>query len=398
VKEGTIFLVHPQRMNRCKGKCYNHTTLHNSISMKKPRLTLPLLVRLIPFLLILVVASGCSPSAIDAQPRISVPVAEITATPAIFANGTIQVWFTHPGESGQGAGPTSAILDAIHSAQRSIDLAMYSFSQPEIAEALIQAKDLGVTVRMVMESDNMGKEVPRLLTKAGIPIIGDGGDGLMHNKFMVIDDNMVLLGSGNFTQTGLNEDNNYLLRVTDAGIADAFHEEFESMFAGGQFGSKDLTPTAGNDFSPGGTPVKVYFSPEDGVSNRLVALVTDADRSIHFLAYTFTLDDLGRQIIAEARKGVSVQGVFEGDMLPGSTGSEYDSLRRAGLDIRLDGNPALMHEKLFIIDGSLVVIGSYNFTRSADERNDENILIIHDPQLAGLFETEFNKVFEKGKP
>ena len=57
-------------------------------------------------------------------------------------------------------------------------------------------------------------------------------------------------------------------------------------------------------------------------------------------------------------------------------------LREAGLDVRLDGNPANMHHKVFIIDGHIVITGSYNFSRSAEERNDENTLIIHDPAIA----------------
>jgi phosphatidylserine/phosphatidylglycerophosphate/cardiolipin synthase-like enzyme len=53
-----------------------------------------------------------------------------------------------------------------------------------------------------------------------------------------------------------------------------------------------------------------------------------------------------------------------------------------------------MHHKVIIIDGEIVVIGSYNFSTSADEENDENVLIIHSPAIAAQFEAEFQRVYE----
>ena len=56
-----------------------------------------------------------------------------------------------------------------------------------------------------------------------------------------------------------------------------------------------------------------------------------------------------------------------------------------------------MHHKVIIIDDSTVILGSYNFTASADERNDENLLIIHDPEVAALFVEEFGRVYEQAR-
>lgn len=344
-----------------------------------------------------ILLAGCSPTLQEFQP-IKSDDPPSASTPASYANGTIQVWFTDPEGNRSGEEPLDAILSAIDSAHGSIDVAIYSFSQPEIANALIRARARGVKVRMVMESDNMGKDVPRKLSSAGIPIIGDGQDGLMHNKFMVIDGTSLLMGSTNYTNSGLKEDNNFLLRIDNQAIAGAYAGEFERMFTQKEFGELNQSPSPQTHFKVGSDSVDVYFSPEDHISDRLVDLVEGSDQSIHFLAYTFTLNDLGTAVLKRARKGVSVEGVFEGDILPGSTGSEYDFLRRGGLNIRLDGNSGLMHEKLFLLDGNTVILGSYNFTRSADEENDENLMVIHDAELAKIFESEFQNVFSSSKP
>ena len=366
--------------------------------MKTSQTTSPLSLTSSALLAILAIPLlfGCAP-----LPSVSqVPPVEVTPDSAnLQVNpSAIQVWFTDPDNSRPGEEPVEVVLSSIDSAQHSIDLSIYNLTNIRVAQALLQARGNGVQVRIVMESDNLEREVPRRLLAAGIPIRGDEQGSLMHNKFMVVDGEVLLTGSANFTENGLVSDNNYLLRMEDPLLAKIYLDEFNSMYEGGRFGSEDLQPTSMNQFDIDGSAVDVLFSPEDQVEEKLLALPSEADSSIHFLAYTFTLDGLGQSLLDKHAAGVDVRGVFEGEMLPGSTGTEYDRFRRAGMDIRLDGNPNLMHEKLMVIDGEIVVIGSYNFTRAADERNDENVMIIYDPQLAALFEIEFRNIFEKGKP
>ena len=104
-----------------------------------------------------------------------------------------------------------------------------------------------------------------------------------------------------------------------------------------------------------------------------------------------------RHCLIVAAAGITVAGVFEEGQYHSNTGTEFDNLLAAGLDVRLDGNQRNMHHKVFIIDGETVITGSYNFSRSAEERNDENTLIIHDPEIAILYLAEFERVFEKAR-
>jgi len=65
------------------------------------------------------------------------------------------------------------------------------------------------------------------------------------------------------------------------------------------------------------------------------------------------------------------------------------------VDARLDGNPYLMHHKFMVIDGKIVVTGSYNWSYGAEERNDENLVVISSPDIAKLYEAEFNRIWRQ---
>jgi phosphatidylserine/phosphatidylglycerophosphate/cardiolipin synthase-like enzyme len=89
---------------------------------------------------------------------------------------------------------------------------------------------------------------------------------------------------------------------------------------------------------------------------------------------------------------------MDADQVKTNKGTEYDRFRAAGLDVRPDGDAGLMHHKVLIVDRQIVVLGSYNFTASAEKSNDENILIIHSPQVAAEFLKEFRRVFAASQP
>ena len=310
--------------------------------------------------------------------------------------GWYQLFFTNPAnqaaDSMQGGpdGPLAAAIDAAHS---TVDAAIYSLTLDTVTHALIRAHTRGVQVRVVMESDNIDADDPQALKDAGIPLIGDRSQGLMHNKFMIVDGAEVWTGSMNFTKAGTYWDNNNLIRIMSPQLAQDYETEFEEMFTDDHFGPDRGRPTPRPHIAVDGTPVDVYFSPDDHVQTALLKLVRGARSSIYFLAYTFTSDPLSSAIQERAAAGVTVSGVMDADQVKTTVGAEFDTLRAAGLDVRLDGGAGLMHHKVFIIDGQTVVTGSYNFTASADRSNDENVLVIHSPEIASQYLDEFRRVY-----
>jgi phosphatidylserine/phosphatidylglycerophosphate/cardiolipin synthase-like enzyme len=201
----------------------------------------------------------------------------------------------------------------------------------------------------------------------------------------------------NYTVTdGYLNDNN-LLCLRSPELAASFTREFEEMFIDDRFGALSLADTPQARLEIAGTPLEVYFSPDDSAEGRLVELVRGAQESVDFLAFSFTLDSLRRALLEDAARGVQVRGVIEADQAT-NAGSELGALREAGLDVRLDGNDRNMHHKVIVVDGSLVITGSYNFSTSAEENNDENLVVLHSPELASLFLIEFERVLGLAAP
>jgi phosphatidylserine/phosphatidylglycerophosphate/cardiolipin synthase-like enzyme len=170
------------------------------------------------------------------------------------------------------------------------------------------------------------------------------------------------------------------------------------MFEDDKFGPEAgrITPHPRVDIA--GTPVDIYFSPDDGVEAALVNLLDTAQDSIYFLAYSFTSNPLGEAVRRADEAGVDVRGVMDQEQAVSNLGTELTAFRSSGLDVRLDGNPGQMHEKVMIIDQQVVVLGSYNFSRSASETNDENVLVIFSRAIAEQAVREFERVYALATP
>ena len=294
-------------------------------------------------------------------------------------------------------GPDAALVEAIDAAEHTLDVAVYSLNLWSVRDALLRAGERGVAVRLVLESDNRTAPEVLALERAGIPLRGDERQGLMHHKFVVIDGRQVWMGSMNLTVGSAYHDDNHLLRLDSPEAAALFTREFEEMFVDDRFGALSRPDPTPRPRPMGAGWVEVWFSPDHPVEDRLVELVRGAHHSVGVLAFAFTSDRLGRALIDAAGAGVQVRAVVEAGQA-GAAGAEFERLRRAGLDIHLDGNPSNMHHKLILIDGAVAVVGSYNFTRSAAQYNDESLLILSDPQIVQALVEEFERVYALAAP
>jgi phosphatidylserine/phosphatidylglycerophosphate/cardiolipin synthase-like enzyme len=309
-----------------------------------------------------------------------------------------ELYFTDPVSpiSPQGTGGVDGpLVEAIDAARLSIDVAAYSISLNSVRNALIRAHQRGVTVRMVMESSNMENSDPQLMLEAGIPIFGDNREGLMHDKFIIIDRSEVWMGSMNYTDSGAYDDNNHMFRIRSTKMSENYTKEFEEMFNDDMFGPDAVAQTPNPSLTIDGTQVDTFFSPDDHVLNSLVPLLNSAQESLYFLAFSFTSNDLGELVRAKAQEGLEIRGVMDDEQIRSNQGTEFDPFRQAGLEILIDGIDGQMHHKVFIIDEKIVVLGSYNFSQAAEERNDENLLIVYNEEIAQEFMKEFGRVFEQ---
>jgi phosphatidylserine/phosphatidylglycerophosphate/cardiolipin synthase-like enzyme len=180
-------------------------------------------------------------------------------------------------------------------------------------------------------------------------------------------------------------------------VAQAYAAELDEMFLESRFGELSAAPVEALGLDRAAGPLEVYFAPEDGAGRRVVELIDGARQSVAFLAFALTSEEIAGALGAKAAEGVEVRGVMDAGQ-SGNLGSRYVHLLEAGVDVRLDGNPDRMHHKVIVIDGGIVITGSYNFSRSAETQNDENLIVLHDPAAAAVYLEEFERVFSLAAP
>jgi phosphatidylserine/phosphatidylglycerophosphate/cardiolipin synthase-like enzyme len=293
------------------------------------------------------------------------------------------------------------LIQLINNAQTSIHIASFEFNLTPVAEALILAKNRGVDVKWVTDDKNgleydiqPGRGQFALLMGAGIEVKDDAGrSALMHNKFWIFDRQIVWTGSTNITVNGIFKQNNNVLVIRSPEIAFIYEREFDEMW-NRQFGPR-APSTVNNQWAIlDGTPLQVLFSAEDHAVNNLIALVNDAQVNIRFLAFSFTDYPLAKAMIDRAAAGVDVKGVYE-SFGSNSIGSELKTFYCAKVPVRQDGNPSFLHDKIIIIDNSIVVTGSLNFSSNADDSNEENVVILDNAEIAALYLQEFYKLWDQ---
>lgn len=352
------------------------------------------------------IATGCSqlPPTPDLPAETETPASWLTEIPLPAGYGAhaswIDIYFTDPEnplssqETGGLDGPLAASIDA---ARLTVDVAVYSLNLRSVRDALIRAHERGVQVRVVIESDNLDGSAPQALIEAGVPVLGDRREGLMHDKFIVIDRSEIWMGSMNFTYSGAYEDNNQLILFRSVKMAENYTKEFEEMFVDDKFGDNVIPETPNPKIDIDDTRIEIYFSPDDGVANPVLEILNGAEKSIYFMAFSFTTDEFGEAIREKAENGLTVAGVMEEEQVKSNVGTEYDLFKQANLDVFIDGIEGQMHHKTMIIDERIVITGSYNFSRSAETRNDENLIVIYNEQIADYFLQEFQRVYQQSQ-
>jgi len=345
------------------------------------------------------------------------------------SSGDIKVYFTATVDHSVSTGTDAIYLDEsaddtiiryINRAKYTLDVAIYNFSIAgisNIANALNQAYARGVTIRVVTDASAGNSGIPELT--GGIKRIArPSGDGIMHDKFMIVDgkssdpmDPIVWTGSCNWTAQNINTDDNNILFIQDMSLAKIYLLEFEEMWgsttndpdpSNAKFGI-DKTDNTPHDVIIAGIPMEVYFSPSDGVNSLIINHINQADADIEIFTMLITRDDIGDALYDQAIAGIDERVVIDNSSSSGSTVVETLT-NTLGNRFREFGEPGLLHSKCMIVDQSaassdpFILTGSHNWSSSADQKNDENTLIIHDAGITNLFYQDFSERYANGVP
>lgn len=326
-------------------------------------------------------------------------------TPGVSSGGDwLKIYFTNPNPPDQvGHGIDNDVVAAVASAQKTIDVTSFDLNLPSFVNALVAAKQRGVAVRVVYDGTNGSQSLDAnqsptgqafdavsVMKAAGIQLANDGrSNGLMHDKIIIIDSNILFMGSWNMSYNDTFRNNNNLLEITNPTLVANYQAKFNELFTDKRFGSHAEIGAQTPQMTIDGIKVLNYFSPVDHVMDKLVGLVSSAQKSIRFVAFTYTDQDLAGAMIARFKAGVDVAGVIENR---GASQGALVPLACAKVPVKVDGNKYTMHHKVIIIDDSIVITGSFNFTKAADTVNDDNVLVIYDASVARQYLDEFNRV------
>ncbi|MCU0534756.1 MAG: DUF655 domain-containing protein [Hydrococcus sp. Prado102] len=406
----------------------------------------------------------------------------------------IQVYFNHNQAKGAeytdpyrkitrpGDNLEQILIDEINSATSTIDVAVQELRLPKIARALAERHKAGVRVRVILEhiynrplSELTPEEINKftkrerdryneflafidtnkdgklssqevnegdalvILRNANIPAIddtadGSSGSGLMHHKFTIVDNNIVLAGSANYTLSDIHGDANRpktrgnannLLRINSPQLAQLFTEEFNLMWGdgiGGKVDSEfgiDKPRRDPKQIKLGDTIVTVHFSPNSSTvpwhftSNGLIGSTLEkATRSIDLALFVFSEQKLANILNNEHQQGVKIEALIdpefafrnysEGLDMLGVAMSEKCQYERENrpwqVPIDTVGIPQLpigdkLHHKFGIIDTDMVITGSHNWSAAANYHNDETLLIVQNPLISAHFIREFEQLY-----
>jgi len=148
------------------------------------------------------------------------------------------------------------------------------------------------------------------------------------------------------------------------------------------------------------TDVKVFFSPNGGCLDAVVYEIDNAKKFIDVAMYAFTSRPIAQALVRAHKRGVKIRIILDKKFARGSKYSKHRYLKKKGIkNIKLisppsrKGRTGLMHHKFAVIDGKVLLTGSFNWTASAEKLNYENLLVFHSKEVANIYEKEFNKIW-----
>ena len=288
------------------------------------------------------------------------------------------------------------ILDNINNAKESIDIAIYGYSRtPEIEEALVSAQKRGVKIRLVYDSDiNNSNIYPdtdviiKLIPNNKSDINSNEAKSIMHNKFYIFDNKILITGSANLSHTDMSGFNsNSEIVIESKEVAQIYKNEFEQMY-GGRFHNNKQSQNR-RSVSISGTNIDIYFSPQDKcITNSIIPLIDKAENYIYIPTFVLTDRKITSALISAKKRGVDVRMII--DALNASVQhSKHKELRNGGILVKTENYAGKMHSKSIIIDDKYTVVGSMNFSFSGENKNDENLLVIQNPQMTKAYKEFF---------
>lgn len=260
---------------------------------------------------------------------------------------------------------------AINEARHSVLLMIYTLTDPKVIQALKQKSEEGVDVRVICD----GKASPFADRKLGTKVktLKRFGDGLMHQKILVVDGAQVWIGSANMTGESLRMHGNLVTAMHSPALGQMIHEKAAAMPEEGRGAA-----ISHRQFLLGGQNLEMWFLPDDkGAVRKLKGMIESAQKTVRVAMFTWTRKDLAQAVVEAAKRGVKVEVVLDHFAGNGAGAHVAKFLKTNGIPVFLSQGSALLHHKFMYIDGETLVNGSANWTKAAFTQNDDCFLVLH---------------------
>ncbi|MBL8614660.1 MAG: lamin tail domain-containing protein [Deltaproteobacteria bacterium] len=324
---------------------------------------------------------------------------------AMPAGGSVGAVFTSPGaRPGEELDPyiDETFIQLLEVATASVRVAVDRLDHPGMQEAILEAWDRGLDVQVVADADNNKYSGFGLLEDAGVPVVWQpAGAPEMHNKYVIVDEAVVWTGSLSMTTTELLYNNHASIFLADETLAAVYRSDFDQMFVDGDFGVDKAALGGEIELSIGGARGQVAFGAADAQIDLLVAQIEAARQSVVVAAHTLTHAQVVNALLQAKASGREVVVVLD------ATNAEIDTfweqeLINGGVLVVRDGNqnsPAegvggRLGHQLMLIDGmektagSVLVVSSTPWSQTAVNRDDDNLLVLHNAEIASRYALE----------
>lgn len=298
-----------------------------------------------------------------------------------------------------------ALLQEVNSSQNTIDFAIYGYTKiPKLQTALENAQKRGVKIRFVYDIDGKNQNLyPDTLylsrifkdNMADFSASKKSQNAIMHNKFFIFDNKKVFTGSANISNTDMSGFNSNVVVLIDSNkIANLYEQEFEQMYSG-NFHSSKRKISEKEHIELGDSDFSIYFSPKDkAIAEKIIPLIDGAKNYIYMPTFLITHKALAQSLIRASKHGVSVKVIIDATNAHGNY-SAHKLLRENGIQVKTENFAGKMHSKSIIIDDIYTVIGSMNFSRSGEGKNDENLIVIKNRDVAIFYKTFFQYLWKR---
>ena len=297
------------------------------------------------------------------------------------------------------------LKNEIDNAQSSIDFAIYGISnQPEIINALQKAQKRGVKIRWVCDYDKKDKDyykdtktLKQIIKSYNTDIVYDSNNrpAIMHNKFFIFDNKKVFTGSSNITSTDISGFNsNISVLINSKEMAYIYSKEFDQMYNGLFHTDKKKIEKKTIQINEI-TKADVLFSPKDKIiTTKIIPLIENAKKYIYIPVFFITKKEILNSLVYAHNNGVDIK-VINDATNANTKYSIHKQLRKYGILVKTENYAGKLHSKAIIIDDEFSIIGSMNFSNNGEKRNDENVLIIYDKEIAQYLKNTFLHLWNK---